>query len=404
MAGIYAFTILLLIFAFGEIMAQKTKAVLSTTLVIAISLMLLFWTIFSPTFYPAGNALFQHAEVAKIGMILIGPLIVGIGTMMDFNELARQIVTVVVSVGCLVIGVVFIILVGPLFINETMAIAGAPIFAGANVATLIMKETLEAKGLADVATFCVLILVTQNLVGIPVTSQFLKREARKFINDPAQVAKYSEVIDAGSVAVKNRFEITALRDLSNKFDKPSAVFAKLALVSCLGFFLAGLTGGKVHYFVAALLMGVILSEIGFLEKNVLTKIDSGGFVIFVTTMVIFTNLAGTSPQQIMSMFFPLLTLLLLGVVGVIIAGVILAKIFKISPYLAISLGLTCTYGFPTTMFISKEVAEAVGRDETEVRALTNYILPKMIMAGIATVTIASVVVAGYVAANIIGKM
>ena len=64
--------------------------------------------------------------------------------------------------------------------------------------------------------------------------------------------------------------------------------------------------------------------------------------------------------------------------------------------LAVSLGITCTFGFPTTMLISQEVATAMGETEEQRKALLNYLLPKMLVAGFVTVTITSVVLAGFV--------
>jgi hypothetical protein len=113
-------------------------------------------------------------------------------------------------------------------------------------------------------------------------------------------------------------------------------------------------------------------------------------------MIIFTTLAQTSPGQVVSMVGPLLFCLVTGAVMVIVIGFITGKLLKTSPYLAISLGLTCTFGFPTTMLMSQEVANAMGKTEEEKTALRNYLLPKMIIAGFVTVTIASVVVAGIV--------
>ena len=78
------------------------------------------------------------------------------------------------------------------------------------------------------------------------------------------------------------------------------------------------------------------------------------------------------------------------------AGVILGKALHVAPGLAISLGLTCTFGFPTTMFIPKEVSVAMSSNEEERIAIENYMLPKMVTAGFVTVTISSVLIAGVV--------
>ena len=77
-------------------------------------------------------------------------------------------------------------------------------------------------------------------------------------------------------------------------------------------------------------------------------------------------------------------------------GFICAKVMNFPFGLAVSFGISCTFGFPTTMLIPQEVAEAFGRTETEKAAILNYLLPKMLTAGFVTVTIASVLIAGVV--------
>jgi hypothetical protein len=50
--------------------------------------------------------------------------------------------------------------------------------------------------------------------------------------------------------------------------------------------------------------------------------------------------------------------------------------------------------------LSQEAAKAVGETEEEVKAIEAEILPRMVVAGFATVTITSVIVTGIIAARI----
>jgi hypothetical protein len=63
--------------------------------------------------------------------------------------------------------------------------------------------------------------------------------------------------------------------------------------------------------------------------------------------------------------------------------------------MAVALGMTCTFGFPTTMILSQEIAASTGKTAEEKLALENYFLPKMITAGLVTVTLVSVFFAGF---------
>lgn len=384
MTAVQAFCVLLAIFALGEIVAEKTRAILSATLVIAVVLLIAFWC-----GLPAD--IFNTAAVTAIGNILVGVLITSMGTMIDFPELKRQWKTVVISLICVICAVALIVVLCPILIGHDMAIAGAPIFAGANTAALLMTSALTEKGLADLSSFVILVLVAQNFVGIPVASILLRKDAQNFLKDRANIALYAKADETATAEAKRKpLQLPAF------LNKPSVKLLKLSLVAALSQFCAGLTNGAVHFFVFALLFGILFSELGFLEKNILPQTESNGLIIFTTTVVIFTNLANTTPQQLVSMLVPLLVLLLVGVIGACVAGVILGKALHVAPGLAISLGLTCTFGFPTTMFIPKEVSVAMSSNEEERIAIENYMLPKMVTAGFVTVTISSVLIAGVV--------
>ena len=177
MLPILALTVLLAIYSFGEVVAQKTKAVLSATLVIAFVLLIGFWCGLPKT-------IFDDSATSAIGMLLVGLLITSLGTRIDFTELKRQWKTVVIGIVGVSIAVFGIIVVASLIIGRDMAMAGAPIFAGANTATLVMIDALNAKGLDTLGTFCIMMLVTQNFIGIPTASLLLRHEARRFLKDP----------------------------------------------------------------------------------------------------------------------------------------------------------------------------------------------------------------------------
>ena len=385
MTSTIAFAILLAIFALGEIIAEKTRAILSTTLVVAVVLLVSFWC-----GLPAN--IFDTACITAVGNVLIGILITSLGTMIDFPELKRQWKTVIISLAGVIAGVALIIMIAPSLIGREMAIAGAPIFAGANTATLLMMSALTKKGLTDLSSFVVLVLVMQNFIGIPIASQLLRKDAKIFLQNPANMALYAHKEDVAETGVTKRKPL----QMPAIFDKPSIHLLKLTLVAAISQYASGLTGGKIHFFVFALLFGILFGELGFLDKNSLPKTGSNSFIIFATTIIIFTNLAKTTPSQVVSMIVPLLMVLVLGVIGVFVIDFIAAKVLKVTPGLAISLGLTCTFGFPTTLLMSQEVAKAMSSNEEERIALENYILPKMVTAGFVTVTISSVLIAGVV--------
>lgn len=75
----------------------------------------------------------------------------------------------------------------------------------------------------------------------------------------------------------------------------------------------------------------------------------------------------------------------------------MGKIFKMSPSLSAALGLSAMFGFPFSMLITEDVLHAMALPKEEEEKLRQLILPKMVIAGFATVSCASVMIAGIVA-------
>lgn len=389
MNAIYAMTVLLIVFALGEFIALKSKAVFSTTLVVAIGLMVGFWV-------GLPHDIFVTAAVDKISGVLIGILIVSMGTTIDLAELIKQWKTVLLGFAAVTVAVLTVILIGQHFVGRNLALAGAPIVAGANVAALIMTNTFSSKGLSELGVFVILVLITQNFIGIPIASYLCKKEAKQFLKRNKDSGKLTENVESKKKESKKKL----IPPLPEVYQKPFIILSKLALVASLSSYISFLIQGKLNFLVICLIMGIIFSEIGFLEKNALAKSNSMGLVLFLTTVAVFGSLPKATPQVLASMIMPLIVVLILGVVGIGITALILSKPLKMSFNLSFALGLSCMFGFPTTYFIPEEVSEAVGTTDEEKAAIKDYMMPKMLSAGFATVSIASVIIVGFVAAMI----
>lgn len=141
MPGILAITILFFLYALSEIIALRSNAVLSTVLGISVILTIGFWFNLLP------KDIIQLAHIPGIGMLTVGMLLVSLGTTIDFAELRRQWKVAAVSVISVTMAVIFIIYLGPFFMDGALAIAGSPIFAGGNAAMLIILDAVQEKGI-----------------------------------------------------------------------------------------------------------------------------------------------------------------------------------------------------------------------------------------------------------------
>ena len=112
--------------------------------------------------------------------------------------------------------------------------------------------------------------------------------------------------------------------------------------------------------------------------------------------VIFNNLSKATPQIVLDLLPTIVTALALGAVGIIVFSLAAGRFLKVSTYMAIAIGTSALFGFPGTYIISHEVSTSVSDDAAEQALVLDQILPKMLVAGFITVSIASVVLAGLI--------
>ncbi|MBU5311264.1 hypothetical protein KQI38_04440 [Tissierella carlieri] len=390
MDGLLAITIVLLVYALGDFVSYKTKSIVSMMFVASVVFMVSFW-------FGLPKTIFEDAQLLGFGSLMIAFLITHMGTLMSFKDLKKQWKTVLISISA-VIGIgVFLFFVGTPIIGKEYAVASAPPISGGVVAAIIMGDAAKAKGLEAIAVFATLLVVVQGFFGYPVASFLLNKEAKKLIKvfreNSSEVASTLDDTISDMVMTKNKLIPSLPKDLQTSF----VLLAKLALVALLGFKLSDFTNGLIHKYVMCLLVGIAGRELGFLEENIMTKANAFGLALLGLMAIVVGNLSKATPEMLLSILFPMVISLLLGLVGIAIASILVGKILGYSIEMSIAIGTSALFGFPGTYILSNEVANANGKTDEERQFLLNEILPKMLVAGFMTVTIASVVLAGFMA-------
>jgi len=379
-----AFAVLFLIFAAGDYVSYKTKAIVSMLFTGSILLLAGFWLKIIP------QTLFQDSGLIPIAGTLTAMLIVHMGTMMSGREFLRQWKTVLVCIAALLGITIFVYFIGQFILGRQYAITAAPPVAGGLVAGLMMSEAAKAGNQPELAIYAVLLVVVQGFIGYPVASIALKKEARRL----SEVYNKGQAggAPAAKTAVEEKHLIPALpADLQT----PNVLLAKLALAALLSVWLAQLTSNVVNKYIICLIVGVVFCELGLLESNILTKSNSFGIAMAGVIVAVFSSLASASPAVVLKLLWPMLGALILGVIGIAIGAIPAGKLLGLSPAMSVAVGSTALFGFPGTYILSQEVAKGMsGKDEKEKAFIMDQIFPKMLIAGFVTVTIGSVVLAG----------
>ena len=387
MTAIISAAVIFVVFAVGDMVSVKTRAIVSMLLVASVVFLAGFWTGVFPT------TLFGDSTLLSMAGLLVTMLLVHLGTTIRFRDFGAQWRTVIISaVACIAISAAVFFL-GQLLIDRGFALVGAPILSGGVVATLTMQDMAKNANLPDLTVFATLVMCAQGFVGYPVASLCLKSEAKRI---KAQIDAGELPVDvapgaAQAAAAGRRKLIPAIPD---KYNTPNTIIAKVILVALLSVWVSSLFHDAINKLVWCLIFGVLCKELGLLDEDALGKAHATGIVMPIITLSIFTNLASATPEMVGGMVVPLLVCVVIGTAAFSVVSILVGKIFGYSWQMSMAIGSSCLFGFPGTVIISNEVSESTGATPEERAAINAQIMPKMLVAGMVTVSITSVLVAG----------
>ncbi|UZN03797.1 hypothetical protein [Cellulomonas sp. S1-8] len=403
MNPVVAFVVVMLIWTVSDYVAKRTRSLLSSLFVASIIFLIGFLTNVFPEDLLASSSLLALAGV------VVGFIIVHLGTMISLDDFKQQWRTLLVGIAAVVGIGVFLLIAGLLFgggvqpgeYDELAAqpldfvIAGVGALSGGTISVLIVQEAALGVGLTSVAIFPVLIVALQGLVGFPLTSLILRREAASV---KAQVRAGELPVEAvqdtpdGTVADTGRLPAAFRTTAGTLFVVGVVVLAAMGINN--------LTDGILNTFVVALIFGIALRTTGVFKPSVLGGIDALGLMMIAILILVFGPLATVELSDLASLAVPLLITFVFGLAGIAVFAAVTGKLLGYSIPMSIAIGLTALFGFPGTMILAQEAARGAGESPEEVAAIEGQILPKMIVAGFATVTITSVVVTSIIAGGI----
>jgi MFS family permease len=399
MNPILAFVVVMLVWTVSDYVAKRTKSLLSSLFVASIIFFIGFLTDVFPEDLLASSSLLGLAGV------VVGFIIVHLGTMISLDDFKRQWKTFVIGVAT-VVGIGLALLLAGLIFGSRITgsaadgyaqsldfvVAGTGALSGGTISVLIVQEAALGVGLTAIAVFPVLIAALQGLIGFPLTSILLRREATRL------KAEYR----AGNLdpVVKDEVADASTGRMPAFLRTTPGTLLVVGVVVLLSLLINNLTNGILNTFVVALIFGIGLRTAGIFKPTVLAGIDAFGLMMLAIMILVFGPLATVKPADVAALAFPLLLAFVFGIAGITGFSALVGKLVGYSMPMSISIGLTALFGFPGTMILSQEAAKAAGETEEEVAAIEHEILPKMIIAGFSTVTITSVIVTSIIAGRI----
>lgn len=392
-----AVVIVCVCYVIGEWVADISKAWIPSVLVTAILFLIGYWTVFPATLNDdTGLASFA----STIGVLMF---ITHIGTVISLKQLIEQWKTVVVCLVGLAGMVALCWFICPLIMEKTLVIAGLPPLTGGIVAALTMQKAATVAGLKEAAVFAIAMYSVQGLAGYPITALCLHAEGKRLIKEwrsgslnlsEAEIAKMKTI---GLSTIGDDSDIKKpIPPIPDKYNTPVLIIGKVALSVWISS-LVGQLIPQIPTIVWCLIISVILTRLGFLDTSSLSRANTYTIFMFAAMLSVFSGLKDCTPHMLKTLIGPMLIMIVIGVIGMAIAAFVIAKIFKMSFPLALANGLTALYGFPCDAIITESTCNSLTEDPDERGYLMSKMFPSMVVGGFVTVTITSVIFAGYFA-------
>lgn len=385
METVLALFVILAIFAFGDSLGVITKSRISGIFIVMVVFIIGYLTGIIPA------EIFETSTLQTVASWAVPFVIVNIGSGINLKQLKKEWRSVVMCIIAMVAVFIGLFAASPI-IGMDSAVVAIPIINGGVFATQIMTAAAAEKGATMAVALGLLIFSVQKLVGTPIASFFGMREAKDMLAEyRASGVKFDKnaVIEAGSENAKLKFW--------QKFEKfyklDSLNLAITALLAAAAMWVGQITG--LNYSIWALVIGVAAGELGIIPPRVLDRAKSSGILIIAMWGALIPSLASIKISEIITCAWQLFVIFAVSVLATFIFCYLLPtwKIVK-SKNLAMGIAMCQMIGFPATMLITKEISMACGETDDERDYLESKLTPPYVIAGMASVTSLSIVIAG----------
>ena len=389
-----AFAACCVVYLIGDAVSRLTRAWVPSVFVTAAVMLTAFWTGILPTTVVSDAALIPFG--ASVGLYL---MLVHMGTIISLRQLAEQWKTIVVCLAGLAGMCLACWFIGMPVIGRELVVAGLPPLTGGIVAATVMRDAAEAAGLETAALFATAMYCVQGFIGYPLTVVCLQIRGRQLLRERRE-GRSGPDADGGGTGPVPAAGKKLLGELPARWNGPVMILFKMGVVAWLATQCGRIPFpgvGPVSGAVWALVLGVIGTSVGFLDVDSLHRANAYGLVMFALMMYVFDGLKTATPALLARVIGPMLFFIVIGVAGMALFVFAAAKLLRVRYPLALASGLTALYGFPPNAIITENTCRALGETSEEFDYLMREMYPSMIVGGITTVTLTSVVIAGFFA-------
>lgn len=374
----------------GEVVSTRTSGRIPQMLVVSVIFLVGFWTIFP-------HNILEVSGIQILAKITLGIILIHVGSMFDFRGVIKEWKVVVVILSAITGILVFILGAGwVLYGRDTALVAAAPMTGGA-IAALIVSNAANAAGKADLGILANMIFLMHGFFGFPLAAYFLNKESKRLLKSYREDPDHSVLVRAASMPDKNNLESGKRKlyeRIPEKYRTTTFYLTVLVLLGCVSLIIGNYTG--VNGAVIQVFIGIALKQLGLIEASPLSKAESNGILLLALFASFMASFVSATTEVLAHTALTIFVLMCIATAGLSIFSIIAGRIMGYSASLSFSIGINCFLGFPYNFALTNEAVKATTRTNEEASLLTGYLMPKMIIAGIISISLVSAVLAGII--------
>lgn len=364
--------IVLFLMVLGEIVSHRMKAAIPAILVSALLYLGAVWTGLVP------NTLVKTSGLTTLTGISMMFVILNMGASIDLKELManwKVVALAAVSYFCQIF--ITIVVISFLF-DRNMAIGCLP--GGASVA-LMVQERARSLGYDEVILLSAMLISVKGLVSCPLASLFVKKEVKRRIKEGIDIKKKEEW--------ENSLQLES-----------SGIRTETSFAALFRFFLAAWFASRLEMmtgisrYVFCLVLGVLLTQMGFLYKNIMDQSKSQGMLMLMMMTMVLEGFSSSTPGMFAKMLIPVSCVLAVEVLSIAMNSRLFGRFFGFGREMSFLICLNVMVGFPLNMMLAQDIIGFFVKDPEEQEVLNTEIATRMVIAGFTSVTFLSTVTMG----------
>lgn len=371
MEVVIAFAVCLAFVALGDVISLLTKAKVPALAASIIAYLIAIWVFKMPMGFPDASGL------AAIGNTLFIIFVAATATSVTPITMVREWKFLVIGLISVCTGMLFTIGLGSIFFDPREMFAGAMTTCGMGfTGGMIVIERLQAIGLTSMVTVPLLLASTMDAIGQPIGSFLTKTYVKKLISKDAYLhADTEKKVTAETVKSKKLSRYGAPFNspenpspwftawIPPKYETEAVALFQIALAVALGYWLGDLTG------LGWTLMLVIICQVGslfgYFRLNMMERTVSSGIIMAAIFTMVFQMLNDLTISSIAAKLLPIVVIVVFSVLGLVLGGMLGAKLFGYDIWLGAASTIGLLYLFPGIKNIINEVARSYARNEEE---------------------------------------